>query len=392
MRQYKKLLFYALLFPATLKAEDIHSTNVAIDNLWVIIAAILVLLMQPGFVLLETGFGASKNAANVMFKNVIDLCLGGVLFYLIGYNTLFGHSPINSHIPSFEWIKPPENTYLPSEGSNISANVHFFYQLAFSATAATICSGAVAGRIHFFAYLAYVCIVTVIIYPVSGFWAWNPEGWLNKSGFHDFAGSIVVHSVGGFVSLAGILVLKPRIAQFNYIPPHLIKFENDPKFNELFSQTRQNLANHNLPLATLGMFLLWLGWFGFNAGSTLGVIGNVDVIGKIVVNTSLAGCVGGVCAMLLSGLPKNKREGYFKSLPRPELAMTLNGILGGLVGVTASCNKIDPFQAIIIGIVAAVLVKTAIYILEIFELDDAVGAFPVHGACGIWGGLPMLFL
>jgi Amt family ammonium transporter len=238
--------------------------------------------------------------------------------------------------------------------------VDWLFQVAFAATAATIVSGAVAGRMKFISYLIYSAFITAAIYPISGSWKWG-GGWLHLAGFHDFAGSIVVHAVGGFAGLAGALALGPRIGRF------------------AADGTSKPMLGHSMPLATLGVFILWVGWYGFNPGSQLAFVGQTKTNATMLIaaNTTLAAATGGFAAMLLSWV-------LFK---KPDLSMALNGVLAGLVGITANCDCVSNPEAIVIGAVAGVLVLLGIVALDKLRIDDPVGAFPVHGLCGIWGGI-----
>jgi Amt family ammonium transporter len=330
----------------------------AVDNIVLFIAAVLVLFMQAGFAMVEAGFNSAKNAVNIMFKNIIDLAAGIAIFWLVGYSIMYG---ANAIIPG--WLAfsgfgisatPPEA--LPG---NLNPQIDFLFQAAFAATAATIVSGAVAGRMKVSGYLIYSIVITAIIYPISGYWKWG-GGWLDQMGFYDFAGSIVVHAVGGFAALAAVIVLGPRIGRFsegktNPFPPH------------------------SLALSTLGVFILFIGWFGFNPGSQLAFTGaaNTDATMLIATNTALAAAAGTLLAMLYSWIRKSK----------PDQGYTLNGMLAGLVGITANCDSVTNVEALIIGAVAGILVGVGIDLLEAFKIDDTVGAWPVHGLVGIWGGL-----
>ena len=251
-------------------------------------------------------------------------------------------------------------TMVGDEISDYSASADFLFQAAFAATAATIVSGAVAGRMKFGAYLIYSAILTGLIYPISGFWKWG-GGFLDQQGFQDFAGSVVVHAVGGFAGLAGAMVLGPRIGRFN----------EDGKSSPI--------PGHNITFAALGVFILWIGWYGFNPGSQLTYAGSADVTAttNIAVTTTLAAAAGAVGAMLLGWL-------LFK---KPDVTMALNGALAGLVGITANCDRVIQSESIIIGLVAGFLVVAGIVMLEKFKIDDPVGAWPVHGLCGVWGGI-----
>jgi Amt family ammonium transporter len=249
---------------------------------------------------------------------------------------------------------PPE----PGMGT-LNPQVDWLFQVAFAATAATIVSGAVAGRMKFQAYLIYTIFITALVYPISGYWKWG-GGWLNELGFHDFAGSLVVHSVGGFAGLAGAMLLGPRVGRFT-------------------KSGENTLPPHNYTLATLGVFILWIGWYGFNPGSQLAFVGsaNTDAVVLIAVNTTLAAGAGAVAAMILSWL----------MMGRADLSFTLNGALAGLVGITANCDAVTNGESMLIGGIAGILVVLATQLLERLKIDDPVGAWPVHGVCGIWGGL-----
>jgi ammonium transporter, Amt family len=328
----------------------------AIDNMMLLIAAILVFFMQAGFALVEAGFNSSKNALNIMFKNFIDINVGILIFWLFGFGIMYGDAIIPGWLA---WGGFGISAESPGAAAGVlHPQVDWLFQVAFAATAATIVSGAVAGRMQFPGYLVYTVMITAIIYPISGYWKWG-GGWLDALGFHDFAGSLVVHAVGGFAGLAGAMLLGPRIGRF--------------------AKDGDVAAPHNYTLATLGVFILWIGWYGFNPGSQLAFTGsaNTDIVMTIAVNTTLAAAGGAVMALILS---------HFV-VGRFDLGMSLNGMLGGLVGVTANCDLVTNGQAIIIGLVAGGLVIGAMVTLERFKIDDAVGAFPVHGVCGIWGGL-----
>ncbi|MCB0061399.1 MAG: ammonium transporter [Caldilineaceae bacterium] len=329
----------------------------AIDNMVLFIAAVLVLFMQAGFALVEAGFNSSKNAINIMFKNFIDLSAGVLLFWLIGYGIMYGSAVIPGW---FAWGGIGISQTPPAPGPGVlNPQVDWLFQVAFAATAATIVSGAVAGRIKISGYVIYSVVITALIYPISGYWKWG-GGWLDAMGFHDFAGSLVVHAVGGFAGLAGAIALGPRIGRFG--------------------QGKENaFPPHNYTLATLGVFILWIGWYGFNPGSQLAFAGaaNTDATVLIAVNTTLAAGLGALAAMILGWI----------TMGRPDLGYVLNGALGGLVGITANCDAVSNGSAMVIGAVAGVLVILAMKFLESVKIDDPVGAWPVHGVCGIWGGL-----
>lgn len=329
----------------------------AIDNMVLFIAAVLVLFMQAGFALVESGFNSAKNAVNIMFKNFIDLSAGVLLFWLIGYGIMYGDAVIPGWL-AWGGIGISQTPPTPGPGV-LNPQIDWLFQVAFAATAATIVSGAVAGRIKISGYVVYSIVITAIIYPISGYWKWG-GGWLDAMGFHDFAGSLVVHAVGGFAGLAGAIVLGPRIGRFG--------------------QNGENtLPPHNFTLATLGVFILWIGWYGFNPGSQLAFAGaaNTDATVLIAVNTTLAAGLGALAAMILGWITMGK----------PDLGYVLNGALGGLVGITANCDAVSNGSAMVIGAVAGVLVIVAMKFLESVKIDDPVGAWPVHGVCGIWGGI-----
>jgi len=337
------------LFAQELTAEVVQDN---LNYVWTIIAACLVFFMQAGFALVETGFTRAKNAINIIMKNVMDVSAGSLAFFLVGFGLMFGTS-------AGGWIGT--DGFLLGEIGDYSVEwsyTFFFFQAVFAATAATIVSGAVAERTAFNSYLIFSVIITAFIYPVFGSWAWgslfNGDGWLEGLGFIDFAGSTVVHSVGGWAALAGALVVGPRTGKYIDGKPQLIK-------------------GHSMPLAALGVFILWLGWFGFNAGST--TTGDTS-IALIALNTFLAAGAGATAAMFTTWLTNGKPDG----------AVTLNGVLAGLVGITAGCANLSPGFALLTGVIAGILVHFSMKFLE-KKVDDAVGAVSVHGVCGAWGTL-----
>ena len=346
-----------LICTLPLFAQEADAATVQ-DNLnyvWTIIAACMVFFMQAGFTLVETGFTRAKNALNIVMKNVMDVSAGGLAFFFIGFGLMFGTT-------AGGWIGT-DGFALSEIGdySNEWSWTFFFFQAVFAATAATIVSGSVAERTSFKAYLIFSIIITAFIYPVFGSWAWgslfNGSGWLEDVGglyLIDFAGSTVVHSVGGWAALAGALVVGPRVGKY---------IDNVP----------QEIKGHSLPLAALGVFILWLGWFGFNAGST--TTGDTS-IALIAINTFLAAAAGATAAMLITWFTTGKPDG----------AVTLNGVLAGLVGITAGCANLTPGFAIVTGALAGILVHYSMKFLE-KHVDDAVGAVSVHGVCGAWGTL-----
>ncbi|MCY1348267.1 Ammonia channel [compost metagenome] len=343
----KFLLFVAVLCVAPL-AEA--ASEEALNTAWVVLASALVFFMQAGFALLESGMSRAKNAVNVMMKNYMDGCVGGISFWLVGFGLMFGANLTGwygmSHFAPHEG--PPWNfTFL-------------LFQMMFAATAATIASGAMAERTRYAGYLIGAVVISGLIYPIFGSWAWGGayggQGWLARLGFVDFAGSTVVHSVGAWCALAGVLVLGPRLGRF------------------ATDGAARPIPGHNLGLVTLGGFVLWLGWFGFNAGSTLGMTEN---LGLIALNTHLAAACGALGAALA-----------LRSGSRPILlTTTINGSLGGLVGITAGCASMLPGFAMLTGLIAGFVVVFGSRLLERLQIDDVVGAVPVHGLCGIWGTL-----
>ena len=354
------LVFSLIAIPVFAQDGEISNSELAyaIDNVVLFIAAVLVIFMQAGFALVEAGFNSAKNSVNILFKNLLDFGAGVLVYWLVGYSIMYGSSVLGGFMG---WggfgisATPPE-----AIAGNLNPQVDFLFQVAFAATAATIVSGAVAGRMKFEGYLIYSVVITAFIYPVSGFWKWG-GGWLDAMGFYDFAGSLVVHSVGGFAGLAGAILLGPRIGRFAK------------------DSDASTFAPSNYVIATLGVFILWVGWYGFNPGSQLAFAGsaNTDVTMLIAVNTTLAAGAGVVIAMIISWLMKG----------HPDLGITLNGGLAGLVGITANCDSVTNGSAIIIGAIAGVLVVAGMELLERLKIDDPVGAWPVHGLCGIWGGI-----
>jgi len=324
------------------------------DYVWTLMAAILVFFMQAGFAMVEAGFTRAKNAINIMMKNLMDFAIGTLAYWAIGFGLMFGVSKFGLFGTSGFFL----SDYVP--GGDPWVLIFWLFQVVFAATSATIVSGAMAERTKFIGYIAYSICITAVIYPVFGGWAWgslfNGGGWLEKFGFIDFAGSTVVHSVGGWAALAGAIVLGPRIG----------KYAKDGGIRPILG--------HNIPLASLGVFILWMGWFGFNAGSTTAA--NKD-IAMIAVNTNLAAAAGAVLAMITAWIKFGK----------PEVGMTLNGALAGLVGITAGCATVSPLSAIVIGAVAGVIVVMSVIFFERMRVDDPVGAVSVHGVNGAWGTL-----
>ena len=334
-------------------AAETVQTN--LNVVWTLVAAILVFTMQAGFALVETGFTRAKNAANIMMKNLMDFASGSLGFYILGAAIMFGASKAGGWLGWGGLGMPSLST-----GEGIGDWTFFFFQTMFCATAATIVSGAVAERIEFKSYLIYSVIISAIVYPVSGHWMWGSlfgeesQGWIEALGFHDFAGSTVVHSVGGWIALAGAIALGPRIG----------KYGPDGK--------ARPIPGHNLVMGTLGVFLLWIGWFGFNPGSyTAGVAS----ICRVAMTTNLAACAGTITALVTAWVVMGK----------PDLTMALNGSLAGLVAITAPCDLVTCNASILIGAVAGVLVVLSVFFFDKIHIDDPVGAVSVHCVNGVWG-------
>jgi Amt family ammonium transporter len=356
----------ATLVAAPVMAQDQPTAALAyysIDNIILLLCAVLVLFMQAGFAALESGLSPVNNTVNIMFKNLTDLSVGVLLFYLVGYSIMYGDDA-SGGLGLFGWDGfgiASELSEAPGPGV-LHPQVDWLFQVAFAATAATIVSGAIVGRMQFRSYVIFSLFITAIVYPVSGFWKWG-GGWLDQMGFYDFAGSIVVHAVGGFAALAAAIVLGPRIGRF--------KADKDAR----------HLQGHSLALAASGVLILWVGWYGFNPGSQLAFSGaaNIHATMTIAVNTTLAAGAGGVAAMILA-----RRMSQTHKL---SLAMLFNGIIAGLVGITANCDSVTNPEAIVIGLVAGVLVVLGVSLLNRLKIDDVVGAWPAHGLCGVWGGI-----
>ena len=326
--------------------NQITEINSAFDILWILMAGVLVFLMQAGFTLVEAGFTRSKNTINIIMKNVMDLCIGSLGFWAIGYTLMYGDS-----IGSF--IGTP-SLFFDAEGQMHN----LFFQTVFCATAATIISGAVAERTKFSTYLILSLVMTVFIYPISGHWVWQGSGWLTKLGFVDFAGSTVVHSVGGWAALVAAYLVGPRIGKYT-----------DGKSNAI--------PGHNMMYGALGVLILWFGWFGFNGGSELAISGaHAKNVSNVFITTNLAAAAGAIVAMFYTWIKYKK----------PDVSMTLNGALAGLVGITAGCAAVSNGGALAIGAICGLVVVLAItFIDEKLKIDDPVGAISVHGVCGALG-------
>lgn len=323
----------------------------AIDTVWVALCAAIIFLMEGGFALLEAGFVRAKNSMSIMAKVIIDITFGGIAFYAVGFGIAYGDS--NGWFAFSTGIMEHDLGL----GLTVSNKLFWFIQLGFALAAISIVSGAVAERMKVWAYAIFVIIFCAIMYPLAANWVWNPNGWLALRGFNDFAGSGAVHAMGGFAALAAAIVLGPRIG----------KYQKNGEANPI--------PGHNLPLAAVGGFILWFGWFGFNPGSTLGAVGNWELIGTVATNTFLASAAGGISTMVYT---------YFR-YGQIDITMAINGVLAGLVAVTAGCNVIGPNSAIIIGAFAGVLVDVAVIFIDKIKIDDPVGAIAVHGVNGFFG-------
>ena len=326
-----------------------------VDNLWILISAALVFIMHLGFATLETGLTRQKNTVNILFKNLFVISIGIISYAFIGFNTMYP-----GEFNGFLSIGGPIG--FSDDLANLTANyadytywADFIFQAMFAATAATIVSGAVAERIKLSSFMVFGSLLVTFIYTIGGSWKWG-GGWLDQMGFYDFAGSSVVHACGGFAALAAVLLLGPRKGK--YTPEGI-----------------RPILGHSMPLATMGVFLLWLGWFGFNGGSVLSA--DPSLVSLVFVTTTLAAATGCLTAMITSSI-------YLK---KPDISMALNGILAGLVGITAGADTVTWFSSILIGGVAGIVVVFAIVFIDRIKLDDPVGAISVHGICGVWGTL-----
>jgi Amt family ammonium transporter len=316
----------------------------AVDSVWIVVAAILVMFMQAGFALVEAGFTRAKNAGNIIMKNVMDFSLGSITYWAFGFALAYGGSSIGGFLAYGDLFFFDDQARAGE----------WFFQVVFAATAATIISGAVAGRVKFSSYLIYTPFITGLIYPVVTHWVWG-GGWLSEIGFFDFAGSGVVHMLGGVAALAGVLIVGPRIGKYD---------ENGKA---------RSIPGHSVTLGALGVFILWFGWYGFNAGSTLAAVG--QDIASPAVTTTLAAAAGSLGAMITAWIITGK----------PDVGFTLNGVLAGLVGITAGTASISFGGSILTGLIAGVIMVFSVMALEKVGIDDPVGAISVHGAAGLWG-------
>jgi Amt family ammonium transporter len=327
--------------------------SLALDTVWVLVTAFLVFFMQAGFALVEAGLTRAKNVGNIVMKNLMDFAIGTLAFFTLGFAIMFGHG--NGFAGHHGWFLGGD-AFDSLSWTQVPLSAKFLFQLVFAGTAATIVSGAMAERTRFKAYIVYSAGISAFIYPVVGHWIWG-GGWLASKEFLDFAGSTVVHSTGGWAALMGAAILGPRMG----------KFGPDGK--------PRAILGHSMPLVVLGTLILWFGWYGFNPGSTMAA--NPTAMAHIAVTTTLAAAIGGFVAMLLIWLKTGK----------PDVSMTCNGVLAGLVAITAGCAFVETWAALIIGGVAGALVIASVTFFDRVRIDDPVGAISVHGACGAFGTL-----
>ncbi|MCR5362206.1 MAG: ammonium transporter [Bacteroidales bacterium] len=343
------MLFLDTTAAAPVVEEACEHVN-GLDTLWVLLGAMLVFWMQPGFALVEAGMTRSKNTANILMKNFCDFMAGSVLYWLVGFSIMYGAGNAFAGWDGFCFI---------GSDSNVPAEATFIFQTVFCATAATIVSGAMAERTKFSMYLVYSVLISLFIYPIEGHWSWG-GGWLSELGFHDFAGSTVVHLCGGALALAGAIVLGPRVG----------KYDSAGK--------SRAIPGHSLTLCALGVFTLWVGWFGFNPCSTVAATGydNAVSMSHVFVTTNMAAAVGGIVALIYTWLVDGK----------PSLSMVCNGVLAGLVGITAGCDCVSIGASAIIGTIASLAMCLSVNFLDKkCHIDDPVGAVSVHGVAGLLG-------
>jgi ammonium transporter, Amt family len=366
MKRIFVIVVLLALAAVSVAADEVSDTlalySDAFDMIWLILAAALVFFMQAGFAMVETGLTRAKNASNILMKNLMDFSAGAIIFWAIGWGLMYGADALSGLIGTdgffLSYTAETMEAYGVSDMSAIFRD--WMFQVVFAATAATIVSGAMAERTKFSAYLVYSVFISGLIYPISGHWIWG-GGWLSELGFHDFAGSTVVHSVGAWAALAGAIVLGPRIGKYIKVGDKM---------------TVRAIPGHNMPLAALGVFILWFGWYGFNAGSTLS--GTDLSIAAVATTTTLAAAAGAIGAMVTSWIWFGKADP----------SMSLNGALAGLVGITAPTGVTSPGAAILIGVIAGILVVGSVeFIDKVLHIDDPVGAISVHGVCGVWGTL-----
>lgn len=339
------------VLPAVAIAEgEAYASTSGIDTLWVLLAAFLVFIMQAGFGMLEAGLIRTKNTCNVLMNNFLDFCMASLGFFIFGYAFMFGEGNGFMGFNGFFLINATHEGTIPLEAA-------WLFHAVFCGAAATIVAGGIAERMKFECYLIYSFLISATVYPFVGHWVWG-SGWLSNLGFGDFAGSAVVHAVGGTAALVGTVILGPRIGKYN----------KDGSANAI--------EGHSMALASLGALILWFAWFGFNPGSTLSV-GDGSLMAKVAVNTNLAAAAGGITAMAIA----------WKLCGKPDLSMTMNGALAGLVAITAPCAYVLPYEALIIGLIGGIIVVLGTLFLDKVRVDDPVGAVPVHMMNGIWGTL-----
>lgn len=345
------------IFGVSARAAELPELTPAFlaNNLFIFICAVLVIFMNAGFAMVESGMCRQKNAVNILLKNLIVFGLAATAYWFVGYSIMYGDAVVPGWLFFNGLFFDPEVTAEMVTDGNLVPTVKFFFQVAFAATAATIVSGLVAERIKFGGFVIFSLVLVGTLYPISGSWQWNGDGWLSEMGFIDFAGSSIVHSFGAWAGLVGTMLLGPRIGKFAGDKP-------------------QALPGHNLAIATLGCLILWIGWYGFNPGSQLAMD---QAVPYIAVTTTLGAAGGAISGTIVSQLRGGK----------PDLTMTINGILAGLVSVTAGCDGLSMAGAWVVGFIGGGLVVFSVATLDSLQIDDPVGAFSVHGTCGIWGTL-----
>lgn len=340
------------------------AASFTVNNLWILISAALVFIMHLGFCSVESGLCQKKNTVNIIFKNVFIVCMGAVTYMLWGFNAMYpgemgtawnGFFAVGSPLMNGFADEASRTAAVTSEYANYTVWADFIFQAMFAATAATIVSGAVAERVKLSSFMIYATILVMFVYPMTGSWKWG-TGWLDAKGFYDFAGSSVVHAFGGFAALAAVLILGPRKGKYT-------------------AEGLKPILPHNLPLANIGVFALFIGWFGFNGGSVLSA--DPEAVSRVFVTTAMAGFAGGLAAIFTSWIV----------LKKPDLSMGLNGMLAGLVGITAGADVIAPWQSVLVGLIAGILVVLSVIFFDKLKIDDPVGAVSVHGVCGVWGTL-----
>ncbi|KAB1435686.1 ammonium transporter [Candidatus Galacturonibacter soehngenii] len=330
-----------------------NDVSLLLNVVWTMIAAILVYFMQAGFALVETGFTRAKNANNILMKNMMDFVIGTIFYFVLGFSIMFGTSA-GGVIGTSGFFNPTSLADADGLFNGLPIGVFLIFQTVFCATSATIVSGAMAERTKFISYLFYSACISIFIYPITGHWIWG-GGWLGELGFHDFAGSTAVHMVGGVCALVGAKILGPRIG----------KYDKDGKINVF--------PGHNIPLGTLGVFILWFCWFGFNCGSTVSA---TTSLGDIAMTTNIAAAAATMATLIITWVRYGK----------PDVSMTLNGALAGLVAITAGCDVVTNYEAMLIGVIAGIFIVFVIeFVDKKLKIDDPVGAIGVHGACGFLG-------